>query len=97
MEANSEKLLYVLNFIDDYLNDFIYEILNDSKEDPHYSAVTATNIIKCYIDVMKDLGKSLPYSDVKSYFDFNVYTDEEYNAFEKSRKKESEYYRGVQY
>ena len=97
MDINMEKLLYVLGIFDDYICDLIYNVLNDSEEDPHYSAVAATNLIKSYIQIMTELGKKLPYNDVKSFFEDCAYTEDEYNAFEKSRLKESEYYRGKQF
>ena len=92
-----EKLKYLLNVIEDHICILIDDILTDSETDPHYSAVAATNRIKCYIDVMNDLGKTLPYSNVEEFFMFNAYTKEEYAIFEESRKKESVYYRDIQY
>lgn len=50
-----------MKFIDDYMEKAVYEVLKDSKDDPHYSAVTTANIIKCYIDVMKHFDVELPY------------------------------------
>ena len=97
MNLDKQKLSYLFIFIEDYILKNIYNILSDSKEDPHYSAVTTTNIIKCYIDVQNQLGTKLPYDDVKSYFKIFGFTDEEYLQFEESRKKESEYYIGWQY
>ena len=76
---------------------FIEKVLNDSKEDPCYSAVSATNEIKCYIQIMTELGHKLPYQNVSEFFRYYGYTQEQYAAFEDSRKKESVYYRGVQY
>lgn len=92
-----EKILYLMNFIDDYMEKSVYKVLEDSKDDPHYSAVTTANIIKCYIDVMKHFDVELPYSDVREYFEDSLFTDEEYKAFEESRIKESEYYIGKIY
>lgn len=94
---DKEKLLYLLSFFDEDMEIFIYEVLNDSKEDPHFSAVSATNRIKCYIQILSELGEELPYSNVREYMLFNAFTEDEYNAFEKRRKEESEYYIGVQY
>ncbi len=92
-----EELLYLLKYMDDYIEKCVYNVLSDSQSDPHYSAVTTTNLIKCYVKVMDALDVELPYTDVKSYFKFNLLTANEYMAFEKSREKESHYYRGVQY
>lgn len=97
MNLDKEKLLYLLMFTDDYMEKFADDVMNDSEEDPHFSAVTLTNMIKCYVDVMNELGVSLPYNDVKSFFKENLYSDEEYKLFEEKRKKEAEYYIGRQY
>ena len=94
---NREKNEYLLCFVEDYMDDLIYKVLTDSKTDPHYSAVTASNIIKCYIDVMESLNKPTPYKSVKEYFEFNSMTAEEYELFEKNRKKELEHYQGTVY
>lgn len=97
MNIDKEKLLYLLMFTDDYMEKFADDVMNDSEEDPHFSAVTLANMIKCYVDVMNELGVSLPYNDVKSFFKENLYSDEEYKLFEEKRKKEAEYYIGRQY
>ena len=97
MDINEEKLKYLLHFMYDYIDRFVYDVLSDSETDPHYSAVSATNLIKCYIEIMTELGEKLPYSNVEEYFDFNAYTKEEYEIFETHRNKESKYYQGVMY
>lgn len=97
MNIDIEKLKYLLNDIEDSIGRLIDNVLSDSETDPHFSAVAATNMIKCYIQVMNQLGEKLQYNNVEEFFGFNAYTKEEYDAFENSRKKESEYYRGVQY
>lgn len=97
MDINLEKLEYLLKDIDDLIMQLVDNVLSDSTIDPHYSAVTATNKIKCYIQIMSELGANLPYNDVEEFFKFNAYTKEEYRKFEASREKESKYYRGLQY
>ena len=97
MNIDKEKLLYLLMFTDDYIESFADEVMNDSEVDPHYSAVTLSNMIKCYVDIMNELGVELPYNDVQSFFKENLYTDEEYKMFEEKRKTEAEYYTGHQY
>ena len=97
MGIDCEKLKYLLNNMEYHIGQLIDKVLIDSPTDPHYSAVAAANKIKCYIQIMKDLGEDLPYKNVEEFFEFNAYTKEEYQLFEKSRKKESQYYRGVQY
>lgn len=97
MDINEEKLLYLLNDMENYIERLIYCVLSDSETDPHYSAVFTANKIKCYIQIMNELGKKRPYSTVEEFFDFHGYTEDEYMAFERHRQKESAYYRGVQY
>lgn len=97
MKLNIEKLKYLLAFMSEYIESLVENVLTDSETDPHYSAVAATNLIKCYIQILNELGEKLPYSNVKEFFQFNAFTEEEYERFEESRKKESVYYRGVQY
>ena len=76
---------------------YIDLVLHDSKEDPHYSAVTTTNWIKCYIQIMKDHGYQLDYDDVKGFLEHVPLTLEQQQQFEDSRAQESVYYRGKQY
>ena len=97
MNLDIEKLKYLLNNTEREIGRLIDNVLSDSQEDPHYSAVYASNQIKCYIQIMNELGEELPYSNAEEFFRFNAYTEDEYHAFEASRKKESEYYIGVQY
>lgn len=86
-----------MSFMEEYLCDSIDEVLNDSKIDPHFSAVAVNNMIKCYIEIERELDIKLPYNNVMEFFKFNAYTKDEYNIFEESRKKESQYYTGKQY
>ena len=97
MSIDKEKLEYLLNNYDVHIGDLIDNVLSDDESDRHYSAVAAANRIKCYIDIMNELGKTLPYKSVEQFFDFNAYTKEEYRRFEEIRQKESVFYRGVQY
>ena len=97
MNLDIEKLKYLLNNTEREIGRLIDNVLSDSQEDPHYSAVYASNQIKCNIQIMNELGEELPYSNVEEFFRVNAYTEDEYKAFEASRKKESEYYIGVQY
>ena len=97
MDISEEKLKYLFRFIDEFIYDSIDEVLNDSQTDPHYSAVVVSNIIKCYIDLEKELNTQLPYIDVETFFEFNGYSKQEYKKFEKSRQKESKYYKDIQY
>lgn len=97
MVIDEEKLIYLLKFTDHYIDLLVDNVLNDSIEDPEYSAVTATNLIKCIIKTYKDIGKKLPYCDVKGYLLYNLYTERQYDIFEEKRKNESTYYIGKQF
>ncbi len=97
MNIGREKLQCLFMSMEEYINLSIAEVLNDSSKDPHFSAVAVSNIIKCYIDIENQMHVKLPYNDVKSYFEFSPFTTEEYDLFEKSRLKESKYYRGKQF
>ena len=97
MAIDYEKLKYLLHIQVFDIELLIENVMEDSDEDPHYSAVTATNLVKCYIETMKELGENLSYSDVEGFVKNIGYYHEDYLVFEKKRKKEAEYYRGVQY
>lgn len=97
IDINIEKLSYFLNSMEPEIESLIDRVINDSDEDPQYSAVTATNLVKIYIELSIEMGESLPFNDLESFFKFNGYTKEEYSLFETKRKKEAEYYIGVQY
>ena len=97
MDINYEKLKYLLNFQVYEIELLIENVIEDSEEDPHYSAVTATNLVKCHIEIMKELGEPLPYTDVEGFVTNIGYSKNDYLLFEEKRKKESEYYRGIQY
>lgn len=97
MNIDLDKVLYLVKKMDVYICGFIRDVLMDSEEDPHYSAVSATNLIKCKIQLMSELGKQLSFSNVKEYMIFNGFTAEEYEQFEISRESESYYYGGKQF
>ena len=97
MAIDYEKLKYMLHIQRFDIELLIENVIEDSEEDPHYSAVTATNLVKCYIEIMGELGEKLPYTDVEGFVKAIGFSNEDYLLFEKKRKKESQYYRGVQY
>lgn len=92
-----EKLKYLMTYFEYYIDDLVQDVVDDDALDPEYSAVTAENLIKCYISVAKEFGFALPYSDVASYFQSCDYTSEEYQTFVDRKKKESDYYIGRQF
>ncbi len=97
MIIDAEKIKYFLTMVYPTMEMYVDQVLNDSKTDPDYSAVAASNVIKCYIQIMTDLGNPPSFNSVETFFKINGYTDEEYNRFEECREKESRYYIGVQY
>ena len=94
---NNEMLNYILRDLHFRLLTNVQEILDDSLDDPQHSAVYTSNLIKCYIKVMNQLGYELPYTDVKGYILYDGYSEKDYEAFENSRMKESCYYIGEQF
>ena len=97
MVIDTEKVEYFLHVMYPTMELYVEQVLDDSETDPEYSAVTASNVIKCYVQIMTDLGNPPSFNDVESFFEITGYTYEEYQRFEESRKNESEYYIGVQY
>ncbi len=97
MDFDIEKLKCIFTYFEEYIYERICLVLNDSPTDPDYSAVAVTSLIKSYIQIKTEMGEKLPFSNVEEYFLHKGFSKEEYDFFEKSRKSESVYYRGVQY
>lgn len=98
MNISTEKeLRFLLMHMDDYIDQFIYETLNDSEEEPEKSAVALNNLINCYIRVQAEMGIQRGYSNVREYLVHACCTPEEIELFEKKRAKESVYYGGEQF
>ena len=98
MTITAEKeLRFLLMHMDDYIDSFIYEILNDSEEAPEKSAVALNNVIKCFIKVENEMGIHRGYSNVEEYLAHSCCTPEEIALIEKKRAKEAVYYRGEQF
>lgn len=95
--TNIDKIKFLLETEKEEIFILIKNVVNDSETDPHYSAVTASNKIKCYIYVMNELCEKPPFEDVVGFLEFNGFTKEEQTLFNRHRKTESEYYIGKQY
>lgn len=91
-----EKLFYLFNHLYYYTEDLLWKVLEDSEQDPQYSAITTRNLIQCYIDVHSTMGEALPYSTVEEYLD-QVLTDEEKTLFKNKYETEIQYYIGKVY
>ena len=94
---DKQMLDYVLRDTDYNLQIYIQEVLDDQPDSPEHSAVYTSNMIKCYIKLMNETGNKLPFDDVKGYILYNGFSEHEYERFENSRKKEAEYYKGIQF
>lgn len=97
MAINQEKLEYILHHFDYYTENLVWDVIHDNPDDPEYSAVTATNCIKSFIEVRQGMGEELPYSTVEEYLRIKGASDEECLLFEESRAKEAVSYIGEQY
>ena len=92
-----DEMLYLMRFISNDIEVLTNNVIDDSETDPEYSAVTAENMIICYIETMRGIGIKLPYYDVKSYFKACYFSDSDYEVFEKKREIEAQYYIGKQW
>ena len=90
-------LMYLLNSQQYDIEELVGAVLDDSETDPAYSAVTCSNLIKCYIKVMQELTEDCEYSDMEDFFYKNQFTPEEYQIFMEKYKKEAEYYRSQKF
>ena len=97
MAMNQVKRQYILHHFDCYIDELVGNVLGNDPEDPHYSAVAATNCIKCYIELCEEWGENLSYSDVEGYLRHAGLTEEECRRFEESRAEESLIYIGEQF
>lgn len=95
-EYFQHRLLYLMDFICDDIEKLVNNVIEDSTTDPHYSAVTAQNMIVSYITVMEQLGIDVQFNDVRSYFQLMQFSDSDYELFMKKYNIESEYYIGEQ-
>jgi len=97
MDMDKKSIIYILEFFKTQVDRLIKQVLLDSEDDPNYSAVTANNCIKSYMEVMRGLSMKDTCKNVKDYFLINQFTLEEYLMFERKRKIESVYYKSVQF
>ena len=95
---DTEKMAFLIRYIESCIPHEIDNVLMDSLTDPHYSAVYTTSLINLCIEFNRDhLKHNVPYSTIKEYFLFEGYTQEEYDVFESKRAVESIDYIGDQY
>ena len=92
-----EMYLYIADDIGYQIFVLIHQVLEDSETDPHYSAVTALNLFKCYNQILEDFDKSSCFENIKDFMLQNRFEEGDYEKFEILRKKESEYYKGPQF
>lgn len=92
-----EKLIFLLRHTEGEICKSIFNVLNDNEDDPHFSAVYSSNMIKCFIDISSAIGCSLLYNDICGFFIAHGFCLSQYYEFENKRNFESDSYRGVQY
>lgn len=92
-----DKLIFLLRHTEGEICKFISCVLNDNDDDPHFSAVYSSNMIKCFIDISNAVGYSLFYNDICGFFIAHGFRLNQYYDFENKRKIESDSYQGVQY
>ena len=94
---NDEELKYFLAKVDYLFLNEAYQVLFDSKEDPHHSAVFLENIVHCYLRICKLFHQNYSINTVHEFFNYMGMTKDEIYEFESLQKKESSYYYGPQY
>ena len=92
-----KKLLFLLDVIDYQIEQAILNVLLDTEDDPHHSAIWANNIFSCYIDAMNKLGESVPFHNIEEYMKTKWFSDEEIDIFIHKRETEAQYYIGEQF
>ena len=78
-----EKLKYLLYFIDFELECFADSVLDGEKENAPCIAIELDYYVKCFIQVNKDIGEKLPYSNVEGYFINSKYPKDFIKKFKK--------------
>lgn len=94
---NKKAIVYILGIVQCQIDKNIWAVIYDSEEDPQISAVTTTNLIKCWLELKDNIGEPTGVNTLQEYFDYVSLPDEDYEIFERKRKKESEYYNGEQF
>ena len=93
-DATKERLLYLLDHLDTFIEEEVYQVLSDSTEDPHHSAVTLCNLITSYLFVMKSLSNELASQNITEYLLEKCFTAEEIKLIQDKKAIESMYYIG---
>ena len=89
-----EKLVYLLDHLDSFVEEETYRCLSDSEEDPQRSAVTLFNLITSYLDVMRVLGQEQIPANVTDYLLDKCFTNDEITILHEKKNNEAEYYVG---
>ena len=91
------KLFYIINLFESYVDDLLWNVIYDDQDNPETSAVAVANCIKCIISVKQHLNISCEYVDQTSFIISKGLSSEQAQKFEELRKKEAEYYEGIQF
>lgn len=92
-----EKLEYLLNHLDHYIEQTVYNVLSDSDNDPQYSAVTLYNLLICYLDVTHNLGINNDIDSPEAYMRSICLSEDDILLVKEKKEKEAKYYIGIQY
>lgn len=92
-----ERLLYLLDHLDSFIEDEVYQVISDSSMDPHHSAVTLCNLISSYLFVMKNLSNEQILPNITEYLADKCFTDDEMKLIEDRRAEELKHYIGKVY
>ncbi len=93
-DKTKEKLVYLLDHLDSFIEEETYSVLSDSEEDPHHSAVTLFNLIISYLDVMSVLGQEQVPANITDYLLEKCFTNDEISILHEKKTDEAEYYIG---
>lgn len=89
-----ERLLYLLDHLDSFIEDEVYQVISDSTDDPHHSAVTLCNLISSYLFVMKSLSNEQVLPNITEYLADKCFTDDEIKSIYDRRDVELRLYVG---
>jgi len=92
--TTKDLLLYMLNHLDSFIENETYEVLADSEQDPHHSAVTLYNLINSYLHVMRIFKQPSIPQDITEYLLEKCFTTEEIKSIHDKKEAELKYYIG---
>jgi hypothetical protein len=89
LDINVEYLMNVLRHFESNTWELIENVVHESEDDPHYSAIAANNQVVYLVELYQNLGIKKNYSDVKSFIFDHGCDDSFYETFERKQKIET--------